>query len=91
MLHTSSSGRIALNITKSQAAIGAHSGQCDSDIAYLRTVPAIARQLRTIDPAVLAKELKEYGTWDDIDLQDHDANLDRYLWIACGDIMDGNI
>lgn len=90
MLASTGSGRIEINITKAQAAIGSHSGQCDSDIAYLRTVPAIRRQLAKIDPDLLRDELREYGAWDDVELSDHDANLLRILWILCGDIADGN-
>lgn len=87
---STSSGRIEINITKAQAAIGSHSGQCDADIAYLRTVPAIRRQLAKIDSALLRDELREYGAWDDVELSAHDVNLSRILWIFCGDIMDGN-
>lgn len=79
---------IELNITLNEALTGAHSGQCDNDIAYLRTVPRISRQLAKINPELLRKELKEYGAWDDEDLADHDANLSRILWIACGDIVE---
>ena len=78
-----------LVITRKEANIGSHQGQCDDDIAYLRTVPRIRRQLAKINPELLRKELKEYGAWDDEDLADHDANLSRILWIACGDIVEG--
>lgn len=90
MYWTSSSGRIELNITKAQAGIGSHPGQCDADISRLRAVPSIRRQLNKIDPTELAKELSEYGAWDEQELVDHDQNLSRLLWIACGDIVDGN-
>jgi len=88
MYYTSGSGRIELQITKKQAGIGSHSGQCDNDIAYLRTLPAIKRQLAKLDPDTLKKELSEYGAWDDEQLNDHDENLTRILWIACGDIQE---
>lgn len=80
---------IELNITRNEAHIGSHSGQCVDDIAYLRTIPRIRRQLDKIDPEALRKELKEYGAWDENELSDHDANLSRILWIACGDIVEG--
>lgn len=79
---------IELNITLNEAHIGAHPGQCDDDIAYLRTVPRIRRQLAKIIPENLRRELKEYGAWDDDELADHDANLSRILWIACGYIVE---
>jgi len=88
MFFTTSSGRIELNITKAQARIGYHTGDCYDDCGYLRTVPAIRRQLARIDPAVLRAELDEWGAWDKTELADHDANLTRILWLACGDIVE---
>ena len=88
MFYTSGSGRIELNLTKKQANIGSHSGQCDNDIAYLRTLPNIKRQLNKIDKETLKNELKEFGAWDEIELDNHDENLTRILWIACGDIVE---
>lgn len=85
---STSSGRIELNITKSQASQGSHPGQCDDDISDLRVNPSIKRQLNKLDPALVAQELKEYGSWDETELQDEDDNLDRLLWIACGEIND---
>lgn len=75
-------------ITKAQAAIGSHAGDCEGDIKYLRDVPAIRRQLAKLNPDKLRKELKEYGAWDEKELSDHDMNLTRWLWISCGDICE---
>ena len=88
MRWTSSSGRIELNITKRQAAGASHQGQCDGDVAELCRVPAIARQLRAIDPALLREELSKWGAWDETELADHAQNLQRLLWLAAGDIND---
>ncbi len=88
MWFSTSSGCIELQLTKEQAGFGYHQGQCDADIAYLRQEPRIKRQLAKIDPALLRDELREWGAWDDDELSDHDANLDRILWLACGDIID---
>lgn len=55
----------------------------------LSRVPYIEEQLATIDPALLRDELREYGAWDDEQLADHEQNLQRLLWLACGDIVDG--
>jgi len=66
-----------------------HQGQCDADIAELRLVPAIRRQLDKLSPPLVAECLREYGAWDAEELADHDANLSRLLWIACGDIVEG--
>lgn len=87
MWFTTGSGRIELRLTKDQARQGSHQGQCDDDITDLRRLPAIRRQLDKIGEALLRDELREYGAWDDEDLADHDQNLSRLLWIACGDIV----
>lgn len=36
----------------------------------------------------IAKELKEYGTWDIVELADTEENKRRILWIACCDIAE---
>ena len=90
MYWTTGSGRIELNITKRQAAGASHPGQCDGDVAELCRVPAIARQLRAIDPALLREELGGYGAWSAVELADHAQNLQRLVWLAAGDINEGN-
>lgn len=89
MYWTDSHGVIELSITKAQAHIGHHQGQCDSDIKKLRDASAIKKQLNRLDPVKVREALREYGAWDANDLADHDANLDRLLWVACGDIVEG--
>jgi hypothetical protein len=91
MYWTDSYGFIELNITKAQAHMGHHQGQCDQDIEDLRRVPSIKKQLDRLDPDRVREVLRDYGAWDDDELSDHDANLDRLLWIACGDIVEGNV
>ncbi len=90
MYWTTGSGRIELTITKKQAGIGSHPGDCESDVSYLRQLPSIRRQLAKLSPELVAEELREYGAWDSEELSDHDQNLTRLLWLACGDIQDGN-
>ena len=88
MWFTSSSGRIKLQLTRIQAATGDHQGQCEEGIAYLRTIPKLRRQLDKIDAETLRDELRTMGAWEDEEMSDHDENLSRILWIACGDIND---
>ena len=90
MWWNSSSGRIELQITEAQAAGASHSGRCDDDVLWLSGEPKIKRQLARLDPALVASELKEYGAWDEDQLADHEQNLQRLLWLACGDIREGN-
>lgn len=88
MYACTSSGRIELQMTRAQAVGASHPGQCDADVLALSRTPKIARQLARIDPALLREELREYGAWDDEELQDHQQNLQRILWILAGDIIE---
>ena len=85
---SSSSGRIELRMTLTQAESMSHRSQCDADVNASRECPSLAAQLAAIDPAVLRAELKEHGAWDADELSDHNANLDRILWIAACDIRE---
>lgn len=89
MYWTTGSGRIELNITKTNAAIGSHQGQCDDDVKMLMQLPSIKKQLNKIPADLLASELQEYGAWHADELSNHEENKMRILWIACGDILDG--
>lgn len=89
MWYTSSSGRIELNIPQRVAEIGYHTGQCDRDIEWIMgNEPKVMRQLRKVDPELLREELRGYGAWDEEELEDHQVNLARLLWLACGDIVE---
>jgi hypothetical protein len=83
-----SSGRIEISLTLDDARSGSHQGTCDADVRALSAVPYIAQQLKKINPALLASELSEYGAWGDEELKDHDQNIQRILWLACGDIRE---
>jgi hypothetical protein len=85
---STSSGWIELRLTLEDARSGSHQGRCDDDIEALRRVPYIKAQLDALDPVKLAADLSEYGAWEEAELADHDANLNRILWLACGDIRD---
>lgn len=89
MWWSSGSGHIKLNMTRQQAESASHQGQCDDDVACLAREPKIARQLARINTATLRDELREYGAWDDGELADHKQNLQRLVWIAAGDIVEG--
>jgi hypothetical protein len=88
MWWTESLGRIELQMTRVQAESCSHPGPCDDDVSALRKVPAIKRQLDKLKPDVVAACLKETGGWGVEELSDHEANLDRLLWIAACDISE---
>lgn len=89
MYWSSSSGRIELKIIKSHAINCSHPGPCDNDVKQLSDRPYIKKQIAKIAPDTLAGELKEYGAWDSEELKDHNQNIQRLLWLASGDIADG--
>lgn len=64
------------------------SGQCDDAVKIIAKKPYIERQFANIDNSKLINELKEYGAWDNVELQDKQANIERIIWIACGDIKE---
>jgi len=63
-----------------------HQGQCDADVEYWQR----EIDLHHIPDDKLAAELREYGAWSDDELKDRDANEQRIIWIAAGNIQDGN-
>lgn len=88
---SSSCGRIVLEMTREQAEGAHHQGQCDDDVRALSQEPDIAAQLAALKPEDVARDLKDYGAWDAVELADHEQNLQRLLWCAAGDITEGNV
>jgi len=64
------------------------SGACDDAVKAIAKKPYIVRQFNAIDNSKLIKELIEYGAWDEIELQDKQANIERIIWIGCSDIKE---
>lgn len=64
------------------------SGAADESIAYLMRDSAIKGQLDSFAVADVIAHLKEYGAWDTSELQDHDENLSRVLWLAICDVRE---
>lgn len=77
-------------LTLDDAESGSHQGPCEDDIAALRRVPYIKEQLDALDAGRVRAELRRTGGWDDAELSDEEQNLDRLLWIACGQIREEN-
>lgn len=83
------SGRpIHLDITLDDAKACSHPGQCDADVAELINLDRISQQLDAWDPGALAGELHEYGAWDWPELENHEDNIQRMVWIACCDVVE---
>ena len=67
-----------------------HSGQCDSDVEswvdQVRAQIAADNFTNKPTPAGIRAELKEYGSWDESELKDDEANFRRLIWLAAGNI-----
>ena len=87
---SSGCGRVELTFTSlDQAQSCAQPGRdAGDDVAALRTDEAIEKQLQALDHDRVNDTLREYGAWSDEERSDHDANLTRLLWIACGDVSE---
>ena len=83
---TAQFNRLSLDITRDDAAFASLPGDQSERIDCLRTVHYIAHQLADLEPDQVREELAPYGAWSPADLSDHDANLSRLLWLACGTI-----
>jgi hypothetical protein len=82
------SGLITLELKTSTIEACSHSGDCTADVQLELEESYIQNQIKDIEPALLRRELDEYGCWDDEELSNHQDNLERLLWIACGDVYD---
>jgi len=65
-----------------------HQGECIYDIEHCMDMPEVKSELAKIDKQKLIQELYECGAWTEKELQDHEENLKRILWLASGDIQE---
>ena len=80
--------RFEIAMTLNEAHQASHPGDCEAEVNDLLKTPKIQRQLQKISDADLRSELYEYGAWSEDDLQDREANEQRIVWIAAGNIVD---
>jgi hypothetical protein len=78
--------RFEIIITKKEAALMSHQGDCDADVSA--ALPRYRRQLEKIGVDKIRDELREYGAWDEEQLADDTENMKRILWLAAGDIQE---
>ena len=78
-----------LNITKADAQSVSGPGDQTHNVVRLSQKKYIQRQTQRIDPEMLRKELKEYGAWNKEELENHIANIERWLWLSGSSIIEG--
>lgn len=79
-----------LKLTRSDAEACSCSGDNEDAVNNAMAKPYLKKQLDALDPAQLAKELREFGAWDEVQLSNHADNLQRWVWISAGDIAERN-
>jgi len=78
----------SLNITKAVANECSRSGDNEYSVNYYMNLPKYRKQLLKLDKEQVRNELNEYGAWEDDELENHEDNLQRLFWLACGNISD---
>ncbi len=77
-----------IEMTRKQAESVSHSGDCENDVNILLQDKKIIRQLKKITDDKLIAELREYGAWEDEELQNRRDNEQRIIWIAGCNIIE---
>jgi len=77
-----------LRLTRKDAELLSGSGDQSHNAQMVMQKPYVKKQLDALQPENLAKELNEYGAWDDDELKDHQENLMRWVWLSAGDIIE---
>ena len=78
----------SLNITKAVANECSRSGNNEYSVNYYMNLPKYKKQLLKLDKEQVRNELNDLGAWEDEELKNHEDNLQRLFWLACGNIMD---
>jgi len=77
-----------LSLTTQDAKFCSQSGSCDDYVKEVSEKKYVKKQTSLFNPDQLRKELDGYGAWDDEQLQDHEQNIQRWIWISAGNIVD---
>lgn len=78
----------SLNITKAVANECSKSGNNEYSVNYYMNLPKYKKQLLKLDKEQVRQELNDLGVWEDDELENHNDNLQRLFWLACGNISD---
>lgn len=79
-----------LRLTRKDAEMFNGNGEQSQQVEMLLSKKYIQKQVNELNDENLVKELSEYGAWDSDELQDHNENIKRWLWISAHDILERN-
>lgn len=87
--HSAQFDNFEINLSQKQAEAISQGGQdAMPAVKKLMKDPDIKKQLDSLNPDDVRKELADYGAWDDDELADDEANKQRILWISGGNIRE---
>jgi hypothetical protein len=64
------------------------SGDVTQAVKEVSQMPYVKKQTAKFEPTQLRKELKEYGAWDEDELNNHQENIQRWIWLSACDISE---
>jgi hypothetical protein len=77
-----------VKLTKSCIDECSHQGSCDADVKLW--VAELRPYLDKLPAEFVRACLRPFGAWDDTELQDHEENLLRLLWVLANDCKEEN-
>lgn len=81
--------RFEITLSREQAMDCSTPGQdADETVKAVCKEPRVRAMLDKLAPEAIRAELREYGAWDEEELQDEEANRRRIVWIAAGNIRE---
>lgn len=82
-MKTADFNRFSVHLPDQCVADCSHQGACDDDVEHWMKLVQL-----DISPDKLKAELKEYGAWEDLELDNHEDNIRRIIWLAAGNIQE---
>jgi hypothetical protein len=80
--------RFEIKMTLNQAKSVSHQGACDDDVKELLKNKKYLSQFKKIRLSDIAAELREYGAWNEEELNNVVDNQQRITWIAGWQIVE---
>jgi hypothetical protein len=81
-------GGLEISIRADHISLVAQPGPNDDAVEWLCGKSYISEQTDQWTDRAMRTELSEYGAWEDEELGDRTANVQRLIWLACHDLAD---
>lgn len=81
-------GDLELELTEEQFMSIPRGQDCSPEVKIIRQDPKVEEQLKRMSVESVKTYLFHFCCWEDDELNDHEENLDRLVWLACEDIRE---